>query len=446
MLSTPRVRKGAAQLHWFVEDGRVSYQVRGRSQVGLGAPAVALALLADGQRTMADILDEAEAHGLRLGDPAQLILLFRQLDFAGAVEMDWHLESLGPLGHDCVGCGQSCQGHLITLSQGERTRIQGLIDELRQLEPALGALEPTTFNPESGATALNTESGQCVFLDGDRRCLIHKHFGAETKPLACRLFPWRIINTEDGFRVGVTSRCMNAHKSYAPEAPVTPGQALATLGLRRPPGDVVGLDPSNVRSLAYTPAFQGNAEQEGYYLSLLSQPDLTLASLIASSTGIPRTVERPPESYLADVSSRLTAFPDRYQPNRLNRPGNVFGDESVAFLGRLERLVGPPEWSEPPSAVWKYAAHSLTQFVFLRETVHFPSVEVAVHAALIGVLGAFWCARQEASAGVELTDLFAQHLGLWLRWTHVAGASQFLFASANDYNAYLATLIHGKDA
>lgn len=41
-------------------------------------------------------------------------------------------------------------------------------------------------------------SGDCVFIDGDGLCAIHRRSGISAKPLACRMFPFTIHNWTDG--------------------------------------------------------------------------------------------------------------------------------------------------------------------------------------------------------------------------------------------------------
>jgi hypothetical protein len=65
---------------------------------------------------------------------------------------------------------------------------------------------------------LNFSSGACIFLGSDRLCRLHKAYGAESKPLPCRLFPYRAVRTETGTRLTVSPRCFEAHRSYQSQA------------------------------------------------------------------------------------------------------------------------------------------------------------------------------------------------------------------------------------
>jgi lysine-N-methylase len=49
--------------------------------------------------------------------------------------------------------------------------------------------------------------GSCVFLSEQGRCRVHERFGYDTKPMACRLFPFVPIPVGDHWRVGVRFAC-----------------------------------------------------------------------------------------------------------------------------------------------------------------------------------------------------------------------------------------------
>ncbi|HMF11238.1 MAG TPA: hypothetical protein VKE94_03000, partial [Gemmataceae bacterium] len=60
-------------------------------------------------------------------------------------------------------------------------------------------------------TALNLrEDGSCVFLSDQGRCRIHERFGAEAKPLPCRLYPFVLVPVGDRWRVGMRFACPSA--------------------------------------------------------------------------------------------------------------------------------------------------------------------------------------------------------------------------------------------
>ncbi len=108
---------------------------------------------------------------------------------------------------DCHVCGTCCQEYQVTITEeeAERIRAQGW-----DKDADLGGREP--FVPhgsrKSGRYRLNhREDDSCVFLSEKGRCRIHERFGYETKPLACRLFPFVLVPVADEWRVGLRFAC-----------------------------------------------------------------------------------------------------------------------------------------------------------------------------------------------------------------------------------------------
>jgi Fe-S-cluster containining protein len=68
--------------------------------------------------------------------------------------------------------------------------------------------EPSACRPHG--LAMRRHEGACVFMDGNRRCVIHGNFGAEAKPQTCQDFPFRYVRTPRGIFVGVSMACVSA--------------------------------------------------------------------------------------------------------------------------------------------------------------------------------------------------------------------------------------------
>ena len=446
MLSIPRFLVGKVRLAWVFDGERQSYSIdSGFSEpIELNLKSAMLALLADGERTLGDIYDTALEVGARIEDPAEVILLFRLLDHNSAVDMAWHLESIGPIRHECTGCGQSCEGHLIGLSPSEAERVIGLKQSLDELEPGLLDVDATAVFDEDidpPVIGLNTTSGRCVFLLDDNLCAIHKHFGPEKKPVACRLFPLRVINTEDGFRVGITGRCMAVHRSYKTAPAMSPAEAIQATYSRRPPGDIVGLDFTDIRSMRNTRAFRENGEQEAYYLSLATVSDLSFADMLASSLGMPRRWQVPPKPYLRDVARRVCLFAERFEPTPLDQPHTGYGEASRKLRDDFAALSEePPQWREPGEPVLGFLRHTLQQFIFLRDTVKFPDVAVGVQVTLIGLIAALWTAEEWVDEDGGVADDLGSRVALWLRMNNVHASHRFLFDDPDDYRGYTSLL------
>ena len=80
--------------------------------------------------------------------------------------------------------------------------FEGLKPHMEELEDLTGTHKGLFFkvaagsSPDSGAHMLcHSSGGSCVFLDDERRCIIHATIAAEAKPRICRLFPYQFTET-----------------------------------------------------------------------------------------------------------------------------------------------------------------------------------------------------------------------------------------------------------
>lgn len=113
---------------------------------------------------------------------------------------------------DCQATGTCCKEYRINLSEEERRRIEAQGWDLGR---DLGGYAPFRRTGWLGRrTFLNHRpDGSCVFLSTEGRCRIHERHGYETKPLACRLFPFVLIPAGDRWRVGLRFACPSAAAS-----------------------------------------------------------------------------------------------------------------------------------------------------------------------------------------------------------------------------------------
>src|SRR5262245_28014667 len=114
---------------------------------------------------------------------------------------------------DCHVCGTCCKEYLVTVTDEERRRIEA---QGWDKDPDFAGLP--LFAREGPPWArryhLNHRpDGSCVFLRENGRCRIHERFGYETKPLACRLFPFVLVPVADHWRVGLRFACPSAAAS-----------------------------------------------------------------------------------------------------------------------------------------------------------------------------------------------------------------------------------------
>ena len=116
----------------------------------------------------------------------------------------------------CHGCTDCCRGQLlIQLTPEDKQHI-----EKQGWTKADGVDPGSMILSEGGHFRLGHQSdGACVFLDPSGRCRIHAKFGADAKPLACRLYPLVIHPAGEKVVVGLRFSC--------PSAAANRGQPLA---------------------------------------------------------------------------------------------------------------------------------------------------------------------------------------------------------------------------
>ena len=108
----------------------------------------------------------------------------------------------------CQQCGDCCRGLDVPLSSGERARLETLDWRGREdrLVDAAAAVEVRTSGGRHDRLARD-DDGACVFLGAEQQCLIHEHFGAAAKPLACRMYPFSFRPTGDRVAVDAAFSC-----------------------------------------------------------------------------------------------------------------------------------------------------------------------------------------------------------------------------------------------
>ena len=101
----------------------------------------------------------------------------------------------------CHSCGRCCYdlvGHLTT-AERERIDQQGWANRL-DLPPYVKMGRSFVLNKR--------DNGACVFLDEERKlCRIHSDLGEEAKPVACRIYPFTLRKTSDGWRTALRFDC-----------------------------------------------------------------------------------------------------------------------------------------------------------------------------------------------------------------------------------------------
>ncbi|MGB0715232.1 MAG: YkgJ family cysteine cluster protein [Phycisphaerae bacterium] len=106
----------------------------------------------------------------------------------------------------CHSCSYCCREAVVHLTEEDRRRIvqQGWSSRL-DVMPMVQA---------GGGWVLNKRTdGACVFLDEANLCQIHKRFGLEQKPLACRLFPFSVREVDGAMQATVRFDCPSMARS-----------------------------------------------------------------------------------------------------------------------------------------------------------------------------------------------------------------------------------------
>ena len=111
---------------------------------------------------------------------------------------------------DCRGCGDCCRDYQIAVSDEERDRIR----------PRVGKAIPRSPGNRSSCSKApggrrrwrlnHGPDGACIFLSPEGRCRIHEKFGSDTKPLACRVYPFVLVPAGNQWRVGLRYACPSA--------------------------------------------------------------------------------------------------------------------------------------------------------------------------------------------------------------------------------------------
>ena len=114
--------------------------------------------------------------------------------------------------HNCIGCGACCQGAKVYVRPGEEA------DRVRRLAKELGVVEEAVGDDNW----LLRDGGRCAFLQDDGLCSIHARFGMDAKPNVCKQFPYVIIETESGIRVGMDPCSTNSIHAYKTGGDVQP--------------------------------------------------------------------------------------------------------------------------------------------------------------------------------------------------------------------------------
>jgi lysine-N-methylase len=158
---------------------------------------------------------------------------------------------------DCAGCGVCCRGSLIPLDAADLARLR---EQRWENDPEFSRkpylVRESWFGGRSRLA--HQPDGSCVFLTAAGRCRIHEKFGAEAKPLTCRMFPLQLVPHEKHAVLTVRRACPTAaaetgrpvadHRSFVQQR-LEAGELRVSLPTPPPPIQTHGLNaPSWQRS------------------------------------------------------------------------------------------------------------------------------------------------------------------------------------------------------
>ena len=110
---------------------------------------------------------------------------------------------------DCQSCGVCCRGSLILLNDADLQKIR---DQQCEEDPEFAGKKLLVRDARAGSgQRLNQQAdGSCVFLTAAGRCRVHEKFGAESKPLVCRVFPLQLVPREKQAILTLRRACPSA--------------------------------------------------------------------------------------------------------------------------------------------------------------------------------------------------------------------------------------------
>ncbi|MFH1462908.1 MAG: YkgJ family cysteine cluster protein [Pseudomonadota bacterium] len=282
------------------------------------------------------------------------------------------LHILGPLRHDCTGCGGCCHGVIVFLKPAEQEKLRVQARELGKPEPV-----------EEGHIAFS--HGRCPFQEDDDLCLVHRRYGLAEKPLLCQQYPLVLSRCEGEVRAGVDPGCYDGWKSWR---------------------DGPALQP---RAGAVEPRPLGAAARrmEGRVLDLLDAPGLGLLQLAALLAD-----ERPDAGGLPPRFMRgaLAAF-QRARMSRGVDPERT-GARLAAVLGPLFAHLEALDPSDLPPAPaltaeqQAFAIDVIQRMIFLRMVLGVGPVVVAT----LGAVGAIACGWSDPAP-----EVFGPAVAGWAR-------------------------------
>lgn len=114
----------------------------------------------------------------------------------------------------CTDCGKCCRTNWrVKVFQSEAETIKGL-EVYKKLTKE--GFQPLKVMDEEFELPRSEETG-CSFLQ-DERCAIHAEAGPGAKPAVCRLYPFQLVGTPEGYNISLAFTCPAVISGLGPEA------------------------------------------------------------------------------------------------------------------------------------------------------------------------------------------------------------------------------------
>lgn len=124
--------------------------------------------------------------------------------------------------YDCSLCGQCCKTWIVTVDSDTSRKLKRTWF-YRKLKKKYPGLEIIGKDPSGKTGVIAKIDNECIMLE-DNLCQIHSNLGSQSKPFACRMFPFIFRETPLGVHVGVSYHCPRVRqnegiplKEHAPE-------------------------------------------------------------------------------------------------------------------------------------------------------------------------------------------------------------------------------------
>jgi Fe-S-cluster containining protein len=423
-------------------DGRYRLTVPGLDRkIKLHPPALGPLLLLDGRRSEEEIERKMASDGTPL-PPGVISGVFRDLLIAGVLEehpTDWlPLQFIQWPEHRCQGCGACCQGHWIgPLDPDFVERTLPRMEGLRKKYPQLADRKPfVRLDPGDSALYLNSETGQCVFLGEDLRCILHGEFGATEKPTICQMFPHVRFEDTHNTRFGVGLMCLTHFDQILESDDVAQPDHWREEHAKLD-GHLFHFYPSD-RQVAleeHILAGLGDASDPlGHVLAELATKSGKLGRIDAARRleHLSRKHLRRMEECLADdgVIPNPETVPGLF-PKTLQLIRDLASEKSTGRRGRLLLPKPAPALTRSRSAMLNDA---LTRFLFLRQYLMFMDLKHAVASYSLGI----WVALSLSPAEQKGDRRMGQILATWMRAVQAPTVRRKLFGGPDEVDEYLA--------